>query len=233
MLVLIADTHVNDGEKGAGEFLRMLQHLSTLPYDICFLGDIFELWIGVSGYEQEIADTLLCWCLAEKQHRRIFLVEGNHEFFIVGRYGSYFSIAAEGVLRYGDLCFCHGDQIPRSSTDLLLLRRLLKNPVVRLLMGYLPGAQGIVRRVKNWFYRRSLQRSYSFPRAAIVRWASQQLETGGRELFLGHFHRQESGETLSGDGRWHCLPAWKERGEIALYDPETHAYMVMPWETLR
>lgn len=232
MLVLIADAHVQDDGSGAAEFRQMLHHLATLPYDVCFLGDIFELWIGLPGYGGELADTLLCWCLDEKDQRRIFMVEGNHEFFVVRRYGSCFTGAAEGYLRHGGLCFCHGDQIPRSGTDMLLLRRLLKNGLVRLLMAYLPGARGIVWRAKAWFHRRSQRRCAAFPRAAVAAWATRQL-TGGGDLFLGHFHRSESGATLSGDGRWHCLPAWKDKGEVGLYDPETRSCTVMPWAALR
>ena len=90
-LLLIADSHVRPGKNSFGAFFQMLSWIETTNYDVVFLGDIMELWIGLKGYEGEIHKRFLSWCAAEKKHRKIYFLEGNHEYFVLPGHARYFT----------------------------------------------------------------------------------------------------------------------------------------------
>ena len=70
--VLIADSHIQCGSEKAEIFFRMLDRLAALkPAGILFLGDIFELWIALKGYEMPEHKRFVDWCRSHSKNMEI------------------------------------------------------------------------------------------------------------------------------------------------------------------
>ena len=55
----------------------MLDHLAALkPAGILFLGDIFELWIALKGYEMPEHKRFVDWCRSHSKNMEIGFIEG-------------------------------------------------------------------------------------------------------------------------------------------------------------
>ena len=94
-MILIADAHVNVAAGTHRPFFRMLAALEKTKEDIVFMGDIFDLWIALPGFEQAVHHHFLTWCRQQKAHREIGYIEGNHEFFLSEEKGDAFSWATD------------------------------------------------------------------------------------------------------------------------------------------
>jgi len=226
MLVLVADSHLRENTAATQDFRRFLRRLADGEDDICFLGDIMELWIALPNFENDLHREFLDWCRQEKTRRKIYLLEGNHEFFVARHHRSCFTAVGEDCLRQADILFTHGDAILASAgRGHLLFRWFSKCPLARLLLKYLPCSPRIVSRIQAGMRKRSRGYSRAFPARAIEDWAEKQFAAGSRNIFLGHFHRKFHLRRRSGQNLF-CLPAWKERQEIAIYNPADGSYRV-------
>ena len=69
-MILIADTHAgNEGD--VDEFFQMLHALEKTDEPIVFLGDIFDLWIGIKRYEDDEHRRFINWCTEQKSKRSV------------------------------------------------------------------------------------------------------------------------------------------------------------------
>ena len=83
--ILIADSHLQKGEEEP--FFDMLEKIRRYqPAGVIFLGDIFELWIALNGYESDIHERFLQWCREAKKHfeRVAYLLETHKELMLSG-----------------------------------------------------------------------------------------------------------------------------------------------------
>ena len=230
MMFIVADAHLADGQELDGDFSAMLEALSRTDHDVVFLGDIMDLWIAKPRYEKGCHQAFIRWCRAESARRKLFFVEGNHEFFVASRHKDVFTMATTGSLRLGDALFVHGHAIqgkPWSFNRWFI--PLSKSWLGSLVLTLMPCGQAFARRVK-----RSLGNRHPtpvLPEEEVRRWAASLAAKGElHELFLGHFHKR--GDFTVGGLRCHALPAWKYHGEAALYAPETHSVTVGNWKEL-
>ena len=219
-LILITDAHVSKARGNAPAFFRLLDALARYDDDLIFLGDIFDLWVALPRYENELHRRFLSWCRRQKKRRAIGFLEGNREFFVTASHTAAFSWCVSGPWhqdRYGNL-FCHGDQINRLDFRYLSFRRLSKNRWSRLLLQALPLgpalAEHLKRRLKhtNPTFRRRL------PIDQIERFAEARFREGARTVFAGHFHRSHTYYSPGG-GQMHALPAWMTTGCVSRHDP--------------
>ena len=69
--LMIADAHLTC-RKPEDDFFRVLDAVARLPGDIgvIFLGDVFDLWIALRGYENDEHRRFLDWCRREKTKRK-------------------------------------------------------------------------------------------------------------------------------------------------------------------
>ena len=230
MIFLVADAHLEDGQELDGEFSAMLEALSRTDYDVVFLGDIMDLWIAKARYEKGCCQAFVHWCREESARRKVYFVEGNHEFFVASRHREAFTEATAGSLRLGDTLFVHGHLIqgkPWSFNRWFI--PLCKSWLGSLVLTLMPCGQAFAGRVK-----RSLGNRHPtpvFPEEEVRRWAEPLAAKGGlHELFLGHFHK--GGSFAVGELECHALPPWKYHGEAALYSTETHHVTVGNWKEL-
>lgn len=230
MIFLVADAHLEDGQALDGEFGAMLEALSRTDYDVVFLGDIMDLWIAKPRYEKGCCQAFVRWCREESARRKVYFVEGNHEFFVASRHREAFTEATAGSLRLGDTLFVHGHLIqgkPWSFNRWFI--PLCKSWLGSLVLALMPCGQAFAGRVK-----RSLGNRHPtpvFPEEEVRRWAEPLAAKGGlHELFLGHFHK--GGSFAVGELECHALPPWKQGGLVALYAHDTHSVTVGNWKEL-
>ena len=222
-LLLTADAHLNGGEN-QDAFFDFLERTARLPETcaIAFLGDIFDLWFALRGYETEDQKRFLDWCDREKDKRGIYFVEGNHEFFVTARRKKHFSRTNAREIRFGDLLLIHGDQINRKDWQYKLLRFVLRNPLTCLLTQC--GALGGVGPRLSWKIRHGLakvnvEQKKRFPEQEILNYLDRMARKGIRTVIAGHFHHERS---LERSGcRFSVIESFAKEGKAALYDADT------------
>ena len=220
-LIIIADAHVSKARGNFPPFFRLLEALARQDDDLVFLGDIFDLWVALPRYENELHRQFLDWCRRQKTRRSIGYLEGNREFFLAESHAEAFSWCSPGPWhqdRHGHL-FCHGDQINTQDIRYLTFRKLSKNRYTKMLLTHLPLGPAMVeylkRRLKhsNPAFRRRL------PDAQIVAFAEARFGDGAQTVFAGHFHQAHRYQNPEGR-QLHTLPAWCVTGCVSHYDSE-------------
>ena len=218
-LIIVADTHIEPEGTQEKAFFKMLARLGDSPHDVIFLGDIFDLWIALPGYEGKSQQAFLQWCRQQTSSRMIGFLEGNHEFFVSDEHGDSFSWSTSDSSwrdSEGNL-FVHGDQINRNDNRYLLFRRLTKNAVTRTLLRFLPGGPLICNRLGQMLRHTNRQHRLGLPEEQIQYFADQNFANGVETIYAGHFHstyqyKHTSARTL------YLLPAWFESGQVTRID---------------
>ncbi len=220
-MILIADAHVNTAAGTDRPFFRMLETLERSSEDIVFMGDIFDLWIALPGYEQVVHTRFLSWCRQQKIRREIGYIEGNHEFYLAEEKADAFSWATDRAFKTdgkGNL-FCHGDRINRRDRNYLRFRALVRNRPVKLLLGLLPSGPFWADHVKKKLKHTNASFRGGLPRDEIMRYLSMAQAAGIQNIFVGHFH-QEAFFSRAG-ARLYVLPAWLNTGRITRFNRRT------------
>lgn len=234
-LIIVADTHIEPGGIQEQAFYKMLAKLGDSPHDVIFLGDIFDLWIALPGYEGKTQRAFLQWCRRQKTSRTIGFIEGNHEFFVSAQHGENFSwsTSASSWRDAAGNLFVHGDQINRNDSRYLLFRRLTKNAVTRALLRFLPGGPQICNRLGQMLRHTNRQHRLGLPEEQIQFFADQNFADGVKTIFAGHFHSTYHYEHRSARSMY-LLPAWFESGQVALVDSGNNQAPVqfITWEAL-
>jgi UDP-2,3-diacylglucosamine pyrophosphatase LpxH len=218
-LILIADAHVSKARANGPAFFKMLDALAGCDDDLVFLGDIFDLWVALPRYENELHGRFLAWCRQQKQRRSIGYMEGNREFFLAANHADTFSWCSPGPWHCdrAGLLFCHGDQINQKDFRYLTWRKLSKNRIIKAILTGLPLgpalAEHLKRRLKytNAAFRRRL------PVEQFEVFVEARLREGVQTVFAGHFHQAYT-HHHPGGAQLHALPAWLGTGCVSRYD---------------
>ena len=225
--LMIADAHLTC-RTSEDEFFRLLGLVSRLPRDIAviFLGDIFDLWIAIRGYETEDQRRFLDWCRDEKARREIVFLEGNHEFFVAKTYGDAFSYCSEDEFQSGLLQWLHGDRINKADYAYAVLRFILRNPLTRGFLWVIGSTFGpaFAHYVRERLRVTNQAHKQYFPEPHALKF----LEDCPKDsvVFVGHFHDRL---TKTADGRTlEVLPAYAFASELAYYDPSSPGLAVFP-----
>ena len=224
---MIADAHLTC-RMPEDDFFRMLAAAACLPGDIgvIFLGDVFDLWIALPGYENAEHRRFLDWCRREKTKRKVIFLEGNHEFFVAKTYGDAFTYAGEGMYQDGLLQWLHGDRINKADHGYAFLRFMIRNRLTRWFLRLIgptfgPSFAHYVRerlRTTNQAYK------HYFPEPHALRYLASCPPDS--VVFAGHFHNRV---TKTAEGRvLEVLPAYAEASELAYYDPASTELAVFP-----
>ena len=144
MILLISDLHLHEERPDiTGAFLAFLEQHAKQAQALYILGDFFEVWIGddaISPFQRSIADALSAVAATGTQ---IYLMHGNRDFLIGDDFcqladcqllkdPSLVKLAGEQVL------LMHGDSLCTSDKSYIRLRRVLRNPLVLLVLRNLP-----------------------------------------------------------------------------------------------
>ncbi len=219
--LLFSDLHLPDTQSAVfTKFTRILDDAMSRPLEtrVLILGDLFEFWIGPSQIRSEVGEEVT------KIFRRcsaaglsITVLHGNRDFMLDQ------SFAAAGALRVvaGGLSFrlgdrrciaLHGDELCWNDRPYQRSKRVLRNPLVRLVLRSLPlgTAMALGRRARAKSQQSIRQGDQS--RFAPVREAISSVL--GRDfdlLIFGHIHESARG-VHDDQGEYCILPAFDESG---------------------
>ena len=210
----------------------MLAWIATTDYDVAFLGDVMELWIGLGQYSTPLTAEFLAWVSAEKSRRRVFFLEGNHEFFVVRHHRDAFFQSAENELVLNGVVLSHGDTAQGDPAH-LRFRWWGKSRLAHFLLRWLPGARAIVWRLKRNFERKNALRDHRYPAESVVCWGDECFarHPKARRVILGHFHCHQ--EHFWPDGRQiTVLPAWKDSFQVGLLNLDNLQLSIQNWRDL-
>ena len=196
-ILLITDSHLTEHCPERAVFRSLLEKISGSDYDVLFLGDIFDVWIGCSGYESSVHHEFMEWCSREKKKRNLWFIEGNHEFYIRQKRSEYFTevFTDFALLDDGALFAAHGDRINYHDTAFNLLRGILRNPFsyfVMKLFGYTGFGTSFSGEIRKDLRTTNQKQKHYFPEAELQE-LDQALKTKNVEsAVVGHFHRSGS-----------------------------------------
>jgi UDP-2,3-diacylglucosamine pyrophosphatase LpxH len=217
LLILVADPHWSGPLRGLEEAAAAFPEADWL-----FLGDVFDVWVGLPGMETAAQRTFLDWVGSRRAAGRwVGLWMGNREYFL-DRHADAFDLLGEGTggaLEGEALAFEHGDWINPADWRYRAWNLLSRSGPMWALVRCLPAslAQGLARTLERRL--RTTNRAYklAFPGEAF---ASAAAASGDRTFVTGHFH------TLERRGNGLALPwafegafwAWRE-GRLEPLEP--------------
>ena len=235
-LVIVADSHIKPGSSAEQSFFEMLAKLGTSRHDIVFLGDIFDLWIGLPGYEGPSQKSFLAWCHQQRDQREVGFIEGNHEFFVSEIHEDHFSWSTSSAFwqNADGFQFVHGDRLNPDDYRYLMFRRLTKNPLTKILLQILPRGKSICHRLSQSLRHTNQEYRKGLPKNRIQQYADQTFDQGLKAIFVGHFHSTYKYEHTPSQVLY-LVPAWFEYGQVTLVDAEDPHKPVsfVNWESLR
>lgn len=187
-LILVADPHWSTDLTGL--------EAATAAHpdaDWLFLGDVFDVWVGLPGLETEAQRTFLAWVDRRRAERHwVGLWLGNREYFL-DRHAARFDLLGEGMggrLDGEALTWEHGDLINTSDRQYRLWNLLSRSGPLWLVFRLMPPT--LARRVSADLERRlhTTNSAYklAFPRAAFRDAAEAH---PGTTFLTGHFHTHE------------------------------------------
>lgn len=197
-IIFIADAHlVSPDDTNYRLLIRFLHELEGELDVLYILGDLFDFWLGFPSHPLKQYDAVIDALERLVVHGcRLVYFEGNHDFHL----GSVFSERLKAEIHSGPAIeciqgkrfyICHGDQINREDRYYLLLRFLLRTPLVAASVRHFPPS--LAEKIRERLQRRS--------RAGYVvktaRWNYRQIvfdfarslrKQGYDGLVTGHFH---------------------------------------------
>lgn len=234
LYVLVADCHIHSHSDAEEDFFGMLDRIAEFsPAGTVFLGDIFELWIALRGYESSAHQRFVEWCAAQQSEMEIGFIEGNHEFYVSDTHRNAFSwISDTSHTLENGVHFIHGDLINRADSKYLLLRKLVRNPVTRFLLRMTASGIGpkIAEKVRVSLKPTNLQHKRFLPVSHFEEYGREVVKHKIQTVFSGHFHVRKSLPHPAGISS-EILPAWGTGGEIVLLHPDS-SIACGPWREL-
>jgi len=232
-LVIVTDAHVSRELGNSSAFFAMLALLEKGGGDVVFLGDIFDLWIALPRYEDDLHSRFLSWCRRQTSRRQVGFIEGNHEFFLAREHAADFSWCSHAAWRQdaeGNL-FCHGDRINLTDRNYLIFRKLIKNPIARIFLYGLPLGPRLVHTVKDGMKGTNQAFRKSLPREQLREFAESRFRQGARRIFAGHFHQSFHYQGSRG-GDLYTLPDWHSAGWISVLPGDRCGLQEGAWQDL-
>ncbi|BDU72092.1 VanZ family protein [Mesoterricola silvestris] len=207
-LVLVADPHWGGELTGLGEATARLPEADWL-----FLGDIFDVWVGIPGMESPQQEAFLAWVdERRRQGRWVGFWLGNREYFLDGL-SDRFDLMGEGIgggLPGEALAWEHGDLINAADGRYRLWNLVSRSGAMWVVARALPRstARSLAARLERSL--RTTNRAYklAFPREAFRAAAAAH---PGQTFITGHFHTHE----VEGNGT--ALP-WAHDGSFMLWE---------------
>jgi UDP-2,3-diacylglucosamine pyrophosphatase LpxH len=210
-LILVADPHWST------ELTNLRATQAAHPEaDWLFLGDVFDVWVGIPGMASPLQTEFLAWVdQCRSQGRWVGLWLGNREYFLDSLAG-HFDLIGEGIgggLPGEGLAWEHGDLINAADWRYRLWNLISRSGGMWLFARCLPGPAA--RALASWLQRSlhttNLAYKLKFPRAAFRAAAAEQPAA----VFLtGHFHTHE----VEGNGI--ALP-WAHEGQFMVWSDKS------------
>jgi UDP-2,3-diacylglucosamine pyrophosphatase LpxH len=211
----------------------MLEAIAKTQYDLIFLGDIFELWIALARYEEDIHIEFTAWCMEQKNYRTIGFLEGNHEYYLTSQRAYAFTWCSNDTWRQDEsgTLFVHGDQINRRDIRYLTFRNLIKNSISKFMLWGLPFGPKIAESVERGLKKTNTNFRIQIPQDEIKCFADTRFAAGVSTIFVGHFH-QEYCYCKEESKKLYVLPDWLGTQKITLFQKYRKTISIMHWREL-
>jgi len=233
-MIIITDAHIGQVARNQTVFFQMLQALEKTDQDVIFLGDIFDLWIAMPRYEEEMHARFSAWCRHQKTNRTIGFMEGNHEFFLADERAETFTWCSKNAWQRDNtgVLFVHGDQINRKDRMYLAFKKLTKNKITKCLLRIIPGGPSLIGSIKAGLNQMNNKNRGSIPEDEIEFFAESRFAEGIHTIFVGHFHceyryRNHKSKELC------VLPDWLSTQKITLYQERPKKITTIHWQELK
>ncbi len=232
-MIIVTDAHVSKARGNHATFFKMLEFFKSDHQELIFLGDIFDLWVALPGYESDIHHEFIAWCRQQKKNRTIGFMEGNHEYYLATERAQAFSwCSADAWYRdaSGSL-FVHGDQINRRDRNYLAFRKLLKNRMAKFIVNRLPFGPGYIESFKQRLKQTNIEFRLQLPLKEIEFFAESRFAEGVDSIFVGHFHREYTYRN-SNFKSLYILPDWFSTEKVTVYDQKSKKATCLHWKQI-
>jgi UDP-2,3-diacylglucosamine hydrolase len=217
-LVVVGDVHLDRDDPDLEAFIAYVRQLGRSAGRIVFMGDLFNLWIGAAGLEQDHHRAVVA-CLRQLRAAgtEIHYLEGNRDYRIAHAHrGGAFDAVDDVGLRedWGgrSIWVAHGDLVNVRDLQYRSWRRLSRSTPAWWLFSAIPRrrrfaiAESLERRMRST----NLTMKRAFPEELVRAFAEPRLAAGDDAVVLGHFHvERELRAGPDGRGRIFVLPEWK------------------------
>ena len=232
-MIIITDAHVSKNKGNHASFFKMLEAFEKNDKDLIFLGDIFDLWIALPRYEEDIHQEFIAWCRRQKKRRTIGYVEGNHEFYLPNESAQAFTWHSRDAWQEdgAGILFVHGDEINQKDKKYLTFKRVVRSQFVKLLIRYLPFGPKLVGLIKDGLKLTNTDFRSSLPTEEIELYAESKFADGVDTIFVGHFHQEYiyRGRELKS---LYTLPDWFSTQKVTVYHRQQKKIEWVHWEEL-
>ena len=230
-MIIITDAHISKAAGNHALFFKMLESLERNRQDLIFLGDIFDLWVALPRYEENIHRDFITWCRRQKSLRTIGYMEGNHEYYLANERASDFTWCsmnawwqdANGAL------FVHGDRINRKDKNYLAFRKLAKNKISKFIICRLPFGPKITLSLKQGLKKTNARFRMQLPKAEVEDFAQARFSEGVNVIFMGHFHQQYLYRNQDAK-ELHVLPDWFSTQKVTIYHRHSKEIKSIHWK---
>jgi len=232
-MIIVTDAHISKAAGNQATFFRMLESLGESNQNLVFLGDIFDLWVALPGYESDIHHDFIEWCREQKKHRTIGFMEGNREYYLAAERGQAFSWCSADAWCRDDAgtLFVHGDQINRRDRSYLTFRKLLKNRGAKFILSHLPFGPRIAESCKQRLKQTNTKFRLHLPREEVRIFAESRFAEDVDSIFVGHFH-QEYIYRNSDSKSLYILPDWFSTQKATVFDQESKKATCLHWRQI-
>lgn len=217
-MYIVTDAHVSEANQNVDDFFEMLESLAETGEDVIFLGDIFDLWIGLKRYEEPMHLRFVAWCQRYSARATVGFIEGNHEFYVVGRHRDAFSWSSSSGHDAHGVRFVHGDLVNRADKNYLRFRKLTKNVVMRTVIAWMPFGKRFVAMLKDKLKTTNKAFRMGIPEQAMQVYAERAKGEHLRFVLMGHFHNPFFCQATETTKLW-VLPAWLDGGQLNHFNP--------------
>ena len=217
-MIIITDSHVSKTKGNHATFFKMLEALGKNNQDLIFLGDIFDLWIALPRYEEDIHHDFISWCHDQKKYRTIGYLEGNHEYYLADEKAGAFTWCSKDAWWRDDagVMFVHGDLINRKDKNYLSFRMLVKNKVTKFIIRSLPLTPKFIDSIKEASKKTNLKFRTHLPEEEIKFFAESRFAESVDTIFVGHFHQEYIYRNHEAK-KLYVLPDWLSTQKVVFY----------------
>lgn len=190
-LVIVADPHWSEELTGLQQAT-----LAMSDADWLFLGDAFEVWVGVKGLQTDSQRNFIWWVHERRRTGHwVGLWLGNREYFL-DSFAHKFDFMGEGVggaLQGEQIVFEHGDLVNTGDTLYRLWNLVSRSWPVWLIAKMIPSFIGrkLAPVLEKALQTTNAANKVEFPKAEFQLAA---VKCGAPMLITGHFHTHEEVE---------------------------------------
>ncbi len=232
-MIIITDAHVSKAKGNHATFFKMLEALEGNDQNLIFLGDIFDLWVALPRYEEDIHRDFISWCCKQRNRRTIGYMEGNHEYYLANERAQAFTWCSEDAWWRDDAgaLYVHGDQINRKDRKYLGFRKIAKNKVAKFIIRSLPFGPKVVESFKQRLKKTNIKFRLHLPLEEFEFFAKSRFAEGIDTIFVGHFH-QEYRYFNRELKELYVLPDWFSTQKVTVYRRNPKKITFTHWKEL-